>query len=212
MNEKPKENPDPVDIPDKRKKEHVRMNAGLILKICLDNEIQPREMILAELEEGGHIDGRAMIIKEIVMEMPDYDLRDRGDFEKAREYLERIFSIKRHTYGQGEVERESEMMSKWLRAGILAYEFIGEGEENNRIIIHVPPTDKAPKLHEIKRSLRDIAEILKQNPNIIEVSGSSLLLAHPLTRSLGFVVQKDSKNKFDLTFSMSREDFIKRWG
>ena len=195
-----------------REQEYVRVNASLILKICQEEKFQPRERLLKEFEKSGRADNQALALRELVLKMPDYDLEEKDDFEKAREYIELIFRTKESLVGQEVVGRESEMMKNWVSVGVFAYELTGDGEADDRMVIHVPPTDKSPKLGQIRDSLVQIANFLKQNPDIIEVNGSSLLLAHSLAKKLGFTAQTDGKNEFGLTFKMSREEFIKRWG
>lgn len=200
----------PKLITNERGQEHVKINAGLILRICQDDKIQLREKLLAEFDKSGRTDNEAMVLRELVLKMPDYNLDDRADFDNARRYLEYIFKNK-NNFHEDNNNWDSEMMSGWIKVGIFAYQLTGDGEVDKKIVIHIPPTDQSPKLGQIRESLNLIAQLLERSPDITEVSGSSLLLIHPLAKRFGFIAQPGSDNE-PLTFKMSRNEFIKKFG
>ncbi|MFA7252513.1 MAG: hypothetical protein WC027_01515 [Candidatus Paceibacterota bacterium] len=200
----------PKSITNEREQEHVKINAGLILRICQDDKIQPREKLLAEFDKSGRTDNEAMTLRELVLKMPDYNLDDLTDFDNARAYLEYIFKTK-NNFHEDNNNWDSEMMKDWIRIGIFAYQLTGDGKVDNKIVIHIPPTDQSPKLGQIKESLNLIAQLLERSPDITEVGGSSLLLIHPLAKRFGFIAQPGNDSE-PLVFKMSREEFINRFG
>lgn len=184
---------------------HSAMKAHMILLRCQRKDIQPRDLLTKAFIESERSDSLALRLNQIVSEMPEYDLSNRADFIKAKEYITNIFTIIVDENPLEQVINDTEAKNKWIDGGFFSYEI---GDENN-IFLHIPSTTESPSLHQIKDSLHKVADFLVKNPDIVEVSGSSLLLEHPVFAKLGFKIDFESEGGFNPSFKMSRDDFLK---
>jgi hypothetical protein len=187
---------------------HSFLKAGMILLRCQRKNIQPKDMLAKVFSDSGRTDPLALKLIKIISDMPEYNLDIRTDFNSAREYITNIFTIIIEENPEGQVINDNESKSKWIDTGFFSYE-VGESDD---ILLHIPSTTESPKLSQIKKSLSKIATFLRENPDIIEVRGSSLLLEHPVFIKLGFTIDFDSDDGFNPNFKMSREEFLELWG
>ncbi|MFH1235876.1 MAG: hypothetical protein V1685_02975 [Parcubacteria group bacterium] len=202
-----------------RRLETVDTTVGLLLRRCQRKGVQPREMVLMGFQDRQKVkeqlgDDLAAEIFAAVSSLSDYNLDDETARAQAHQDIQRIFSrivdFQHSNTAESRMarEREGRPSEDWKQAGIFSYEVTDQHE----LILHVPSMAEAPQPGQLKDSLRQLADMLEQEPNISEVRGSSLLLEHPIAKRLGFGVDPESDEGFVPNFRMSREEFLKRFG
>ncbi|MFA6272040.1 MAG: hypothetical protein WC693_02930 [Patescibacteria group bacterium] len=200
-----------------RRIETVSNNIDLILRRCRRKGIQPRDMLLKAFDKGQAANGQLTgFIEELInaiYALPDYDLTESEGYDQAFVDVQQIYAkvIDFEYSGAPEYndqqEHEQETRQHWQDAGFFNYE-LGEQHE---LILHVPPTVEAPNLSQIRSSIQNLIGVVKNDSDIQEVRGSSLLLEHPLFGRLGFKIDTENDNDFYPNFRMSREDFLNRF-
>jgi hypothetical protein len=191
---------------------HTEMKVRAILEQCQRKSIQPRDLLLKAFKDKTRTDDVAQNLYEDALvkisSMPDYNLSEQAEYISARKDIMDIITPFVEREDGGHDVPTQDMKENWVNVGVFSYEF----GPNNEIILHVPPMKDSPKLHQLKDSLCAVAEVLKNDLNIKEVSGNSLLLEHPLAKRLGFKINEESGIGVSPSFRMSREEFLERWG
>jgi hypothetical protein len=197
---------------DARRLEMMSVKAVSVIRQCQRKNIQPREMLLKAFESKERTDDVAtklyLTAFGMISRMPNYDLDKPDEFNKAKKDITAVFNIFIGVDFDAQDLEEQARRDGWVKVGMLAYEL---GEDYD-IFLHVPPMEGRPGLHQLKDSLCQIAEFLKQNPNIQAVRGSSLLLEHPIAKRLGFEIDAESDEGASPNFKMSRGDFLEKFG
>ncbi len=210
-------------LPRERKLETADVNIDLMLRRCIRKGIQPREFLESSIGASNMVNvelygqEEANELLRLIGELPDYDLHDPDDVERARLVLRDILRpILELEYEDADIaerirERQRSDESLWGHAGLFAYE-VDDHPKGKALVLHVPPTSTSPGLRELKESLSDIATILEADPSITQVRASSLLLEHPLASRLGFVIDKKSDKGMRPNAHMSSAEFCQRFG
>jgi hypothetical protein len=191
---------------------HTEMKVRAILEQCQRKSIQPRDLLQKAFEDKKRVDDFAQNLYETAFvklsSMPNYNLNDHVEYVRAKKDIMNIITPFVDTEECGHDVPTQDMKENWVNVGVFSYEFGLDRE----VILHVPPMKNNPGLHQLKESLHTIAGIIKNDINIREVRGSSLLLEHPLAKHLGFKIDEESDGGVSPNFKMSREEFLERWG
>lgn len=209
------------DLSKERIADTTALNVDLALARCQRKKVQPRDYILAMVAEN---DIAERFSEAVAAEMtrraealPDFNFDDPEDLERARQALSDVaLWLKSRELDDPEAsqhfrEHAEEVKERMHEAGMFTYE-IEESWEGRIMRLHVPTMASAPRVHELRQSLHALADVLAQDPTLMEVRMNSLLLEHPVAKRLGFQIDESAEFTSAPVSSMPRQEFIERFG
>ena len=202
-----------------RRLEIIGVGVDLMLQRCLRTKMQPRELLLMALEPKRlkpiyGAENTETILNQ-VHALPDFDVNDPVELEHARAALKALsqqFVMFEEDPAVAASVQDffSEAVEQMNHVGLFETE-IEERPDGRVLRLHIPPTTSRPGLHELRASLRLVADALAKDPTLFEVHMSSLLLEHPIAARFGFTIVKDVDRGAVPHSAMSREEFLRRF-